>query len=258
MAARSRIVLAAALVAGVLATPPPLPWAHPSEGRAAAPQPTAMPTATAMATPTAAPAPDPPRATPRPPSPPLSPADAAESAAACAAASAAMGARDPDGGTVSGELTPGRPGDAALGAPLLAVDGDFVVTATFANPDPASGRPWDYGFALLEPGPAGRLRYAVAVDSLADVYGVVGDRYARIVGERCAFDPAPGARNTLQLTVLGDRAVLLVNGVPVAPFFLPTNATTGSLQAVAGLFVDDQVAGRTVLLEEASAWSLAE
>lgn len=247
MAAFARFAVAAALLAGVLAPPAALPLAFRPAGLAAPqPPPTPSPTPTA------------PRATPRPFTPPLSPADSAESAAACAAADAAMDARDPDGGTVSGSLIAERAGRAALSEPLLAVDGDFVVTATFVNPDTASGVPWDYGFALMEPGPAGRLRYAVAVDSLADVYGIVGDHYVRIVGEHCAFDAAPGARNTLQLTVLGDRAVLLVNGQPVAPFFLPTGATTGSLQAFAGLFLEDMEAGRAVELESAEAWSLAE
>ena len=114
---------------------------------------------------------------------------------------------------------------------------DFHATATFSVPDTTAEVPWDIGF-MFRNSDNGTLR--VAVDQDGAWYASAGESAPTSTGTTSGLDVTPGAKNTLDLLVSGDRAVLGVNGSIGASIELPAGATTGDVAAGAGFFTDQQ------------------
>lgn len=118
---------------------------------------------------------------------------------------------------------------------------DFHATATFTVPDATSEVPWDIGF-MFRVSDDGTIR--VAVDQDGAWFASVGEAAPFSTGSLTGLDAAPGAENTLDLLVSGDRAVLGVNGSYSASIELPAGGTAGDVAAGAGFFTDQQLAER--------------
>jgi hypothetical protein len=118
---------------------------------------------------------------------------------------------------------------------------DFHATSTFTVPDTESEVPWDIGF-MFRVSDDGTLR--VAVDQDGRWFASVGEGAPSSTGTLTGLGVTPGAENTLDLLVSGDRAVLGVNGSYAASIELPAGGTAGDVAAGAGFFTDQQVADR--------------
>ncbi|MFN8675250.1 MAG: hypothetical protein U0Z70_02615 [Thermomicrobiales bacterium] len=124
---------------------------------------------------------------------------------------------------------------------------DFHATATFTVPDTASDVPWDIGF-MFRVSNDGTLR--VAVDQDSRWFASVGEAAPASSGTLTNLDATPGAENTLDLLVSGDRAVLGVNGTYAASIELPAGGTAGDVAAGAGFFTDQQQAERVTAFRD--------
>lgn len=124
---------------------------------------------------------------------------------------------------------------------------DFHATATFTAPDTASDVPWDVGF-LFRVSDDGTLR--VAVDQESRWFVSVGEGAPTSSGTLSGLDATPGAGNTLDLLVSGDRAVLGVNGAFAASIELPAGSTAGDVAAGAGFFTDQQLPERVTSFKD--------
>ena len=124
---------------------------------------------------------------------------------------------------------------------------DFHATATFTAPDKASDVPWDIGF-MFRVSNDGTLR--VAVDQDSRWFASVGEAAPASSGTLTNLDATPGAENTLDLLVSGDRAVLGVNGTYAASIELPAGGTAGDVAAGAGFFTDQQQAERVTAFRD--------
>lgn len=111
---------------------------------------------------------------------------------------------------------------------------DLIVEVRFTNP-PRQGDPWDYGLGVRD-GEAGDVRVYLNADGLwaADFAAGDGPPHPGPSGRAAAFDPAPGAANTLRLAVRGDGALLAVNGAYTALIALPAAPGAGDVYVGAG------------------------
>lgn len=124
---------------------------------------------------------------------------------------------------------------------------DFHATATFTVPDTTSDVPWDIGF-MFRISPEGTLR--VSVDQDGTWYASAGENAPASLGTVTGLDATPGAENTLDLLVLGDHAVLGINGVLAARIDLPEGGTASDVAAGAGFYTDQQLPGRVTLFRD--------
>lgn len=118
---------------------------------------------------------------------------------------------------------------------------DFHATATFTVPDMASDVPWDIGF-MFRVSDGGTLR--VAVDQDSRWFASAGEGAPASSGTLTGLDATPGAENTLDLLVSGDRAVLGINGSFASSIELPAGGTSADVAAGAGFYSDQQLAER--------------
>ncbi|MCA9876426.1 MAG: hypothetical protein KC442_01545, partial [Thermomicrobiales bacterium] len=124
---------------------------------------------------------------------------------------------------------------------------DFHASATFTAPDVATDVPWDIGF-MFRISDAGTLR--VAVDQSGTWYTSVGENAPAASGSVTGLAAAPGAENTLDLLVSGDRAVIGINGAFGASLDLPAGGEAGDVAAGAGFFTDHQLADRVTAFRD--------
>ncbi len=124
---------------------------------------------------------------------------------------------------------------------------DFHATATFTVPEATSEIPWDIGF-MFRNSDAGTLR--VAVDQDGAWFTSAGESAPSSTGTFTNLDATPGAQNTLDLLVSGDRAVLGINGVFAASIALPAGGTAGDVAAGTGFFTDQQQAERVTRFQD--------
>jgi hypothetical protein len=163
-------------------------------------------------------------------------ASAADDAARFATALAERGAMEEFGG---GPLADTLTQQAASPTLLLAEIGieDLSATVEFVNPPEQTQTPWDYGFAFH---PVENAALVVSIDSEGFWY-YQGTR----AGWVSTFDGAPGATNSLDLVVEGDRALFGVNGEFVASLDVPPPTTFG-MGVATGLVPDCRVEGREI------------
>jgi hypothetical protein len=163
-------------------------------------------------------------------------ASAADDAARFATALAERGAMEEFGG---GPLADTLTQQAASPTLLLAEIGieDLSATVEFVNPPEQTQTPWDYGFAFH---PVENAALVVSIDSEGFWY-YQGTR----AGWVSTFDGAPGATNSLDLVVEGDRALFGVNGEFVASLDVPPPTTFG-MGVATGLVPDYRVEGREI------------
>lgn len=124
---------------------------------------------------------------------------------------------------------------------------DFHATATFTVPDAATDVPWDIGF-MFRTSDAGTLR--VAVDQGGTWYTSVGENSPAASGSVTGLAADPGAENTLDLLVSGDRAVVGINGAFGASIDLPAGGVAGDVAAGAGFFTDHQLVDRVTAFRD--------
>jgi hypothetical protein len=124
---------------------------------------------------------------------------------------------------------------------------DFHATAVFTVPDTASEVPWDVGF-MFRNSEAGTLRVTVAQGGTW--YISTGEGTPTSTGTLSGLDATPGAENTLDLLVSGDRAVLGINGSYGASIELPPGSTAGDVAAGAGFFTDQQQLDRVTTFRD--------
>lgn len=151
----------------------------------------------------------------------------------------------------------GRLVESALGSPAIAPAGvsltNFGATATFANPQDASGALWDIGIRFHGDGTAFNR---IVVDSLGDVYLTHRGENAQKLGSTTNFDATASGSNTLQLFVEGDQAYFGVNGELVAAITLTAAPIAADVQIGTGFFNEDYVVGRVTDYTNFRVWEI--
>lgn len=155
-------------------------------------------------------------------------------------------------GPLAGTLEEPGTGSVALANTGVSLS-DFGAVATFVNPDDLTTT-WDGGIQFRTDA-SGANR--VVLRSNGQVQVVQGDGSVGIAGQTANFDATPGAVNTLQVFVVGDQALVGVNGILVADIALVVAPVPGDVQIGAGFFGEDQVAGRVTTYDGFSVWSIA-
>lgn len=159
----------------------------------------------------------------------------------------------PQSGPFAGRLVESTLGSAPQAPSGTFVD-DFGAVATFINPDDIDVSFWDGGFQFRT---LGEAIHRVTVRSNGDVYLDLPDGSTTLVGFAAAYDPAPGARNELQLFVDGNRALVGVNDELVAVMTLPDEPITSDVLVGVAFFSEDFVQGRVTGYEGFSIWQMA-
>jgi hypothetical protein len=125
--------------------------------------------------------------------------------------------------------------------------------ATFVNPDDMETL-WDGGIQFRTDA-TGANR--IVLRSNGQVQVVQSDGSVAIAGQADDFDATPGAINTLQVFVVGDQALVGVNGALVADISLVSAPIAADVQVGGGFFGEDQVAGRVTSYDGFNVWSIA-
>jgi hypothetical protein len=147
------------------------------------------------------------------------------------------------------ESTPGTVPTAAAGVAFV----DFGAIATFVNLADATIGPWDIGFQFRDVGDAPNR---IVVDSLGDVYVTLAGQPTTRVARTSAYDATPGATNTLQLFIEGERALFGVNGRLVAALDVAIPATPADVLVGTAFFDEDFVAGRVISYSDFQVWEI--
>ncbi|MBA3450410.1 MAG: hypothetical protein H0T18_04275 [Chloroflexia bacterium] len=158
----------------------------------------------------------------------------------------------PAAGPFAGRLVEATSGTAPL-APAGVSLASFAAVATFINPaDPTLGL-WDTAIQFRVDGAE---RNRVIVDSLGDAYVGLASENARKLADVPSYDDTPGAENTLQLIVDGNRALFGVNDEFVAAIDLAAPPVTADVQIGSGFFNEDFVVGRTIDYRDFRVWEV--
>ena len=155
-------------------------------------------------------------------------------------------------GPLSGTLEETGAGTVALAGSGVSLV-DFGAVAAFVNPEDLTTT-WDGGIQFrTDVSGANRI----VLRSNGQVQVVQGDGSVAIAGQAGDFDATPGAANTLQVFVVGEQALVGVNGTLVADITLVAAPIATDVQVGAGFFGEDQVAGRVTTYDGFSVWSIA-
>jgi hypothetical protein len=157
-------------------------------------------------------------------------------------------------GPFSGRLVEETPGTAPT-APAGVQLADFAAFATFTNPEDSSGLFWDAGFEFRK---SEFTQNLIIIDSLGDVFTVLSGQAAVQVANADAYDATPGAANTVQLFVQGDRALFGVNGEFVAAFAVPNETAASDVVAGTAWFDQDFAEERATEYQDFRIWNLSE
>ena len=130
---------------------------------------------------------------------------------------------------------------------------DFSATVTFVNPTEPNAPPWDIGISFRRGGDAVQQ---IVVDSTGFWYDSPFPGGTEESGAVADFDTSPGASNTLDLVVDGERALFGVNGEFVTGVDLPPGVPA-DVEAGTGYFVGSVVAGRAIPYRDFQVWPLA-
>lgn len=160
----------------------------------------------------------------------------------------------PVAGSFSGWLVEQTPGTAPT-APAGVSLADFAAFATFTNPEEVEGIFWDAGLSFHRTAETSNV---VILDSVGDVYTALAGQEPAQVGHADAYDATPGASNTLQLFVGGDRALFGMDGELVVAFAVPDEWAAADVSAGAAWFGQDFAAGRVTEYQDFRVWELLE
>jgi hypothetical protein len=120
---------------------------------------------------------------------------------------------------------------------------DFHASATVTVPEQQSAVPWDTGFRFR-----GDERVTISARGIWSYS--VGVEAAAATGPVPNLVTTPGAVNTLDLLVAGERAWLGVNGVFVASFALTPGGAAGDVEIGVGFFTDEVADGRATAFRD--------
>jgi hypothetical protein len=129
---------------------------------------------------------------------------------------------------------------------------DFAAVATVDNAADDSAL-WDSGFQFRVDGAE---RNRIVVDSLGDVYASLAGGTLLRIGKATAYDATPGGTNTIQLFVVGNRALFGVNGEFAAAVDLAPGVASDVLLGT-GFFSEDFVVGRVTDYQDFQVWDLS-
>ena len=121
------------------------------------------------------------------------------------------------------------------------------------NPSQLSGTRWDFGFGFHLTASSAEQ---VAVDSNGNWYFVPYPEGTVSSGVIPMFDSSPGGKNTVDLIVEGETALLGVNGQFLTRLDLPP-AIPSDVQVGTGFFTDAVEAGRAVGYSDFSVWPIS-
>lgn len=155
-------------------------------------------------------------------------------------------------GPFTGRLVESSADSVALAAAGIAL-ADFGTVATVTNPDDLSTSGWDTGFQFRADGDQ---THRVVLRSDGEILSVQPDGTVTRLATATGYDDRPGATNTLQLFVNGNRALFGVNGELAAVIPLPGPAVASDIQVGAGFFAEDFVQGRVTGYEGFSLWAM--
>jgi hypothetical protein len=158
----------------------------------------------------------------------------------------------PLSGPFAGRLVEATAGTVPV-APAGVAVADFAASATFANPVSGTDMLWDFGYQFRD---NESERNRVVIDSNGDIYTTLAGQDPAQAGHSDAFDATPGASNTLQLFVSGNRAYFGVNGEFAAAIDLPAEPLTSDVQIGSGFFNEDFQIGRKSDYKDFLVWEL--
>jgi hypothetical protein len=125
---------------------------------------------------------------------------------------------------------------------------DFVAHAEFTNPTTATDVGWDYGFQFRTAGNNEDFRVFVVSDSTW--HFSIGTELPEQTSAAPQLDTEPGAKNTLDLIVVGLEAIFGINGRFAGSLLLPELDPSGDVYASTGFFSDLIVADRIIGLRD--------
>jgi hypothetical protein len=163
-----------------------------------------------------------------------------------------LDAATPLSGPFAGRLVEATAGTVPVAPAGVAVS-DFAASAIFVNPTTDTETLWDFGYQFRE---NDTDRNRVVIDSNGDIFTTLAGQDPAQAGHSDAFDPAPGASNTLQLFVVGNRAYFGVNGEFAATINLTADALTSDVMAGSGFFNEDFLIGRITDYKDFLVWDL--
>jgi hypothetical protein len=156
-------------------------------------------------------------------------------------------------GPLAGDLVQEEGFNTTAGAGVAVAD--FSATVAFVNPAETDAPPWDVGISFRRDG---NVVQQLVIDSLGLWYDSPYPAGTEDSGFVVAFDSSPGARNTVDLVVEGNRALFGVNGEFVAGFDLPDTGVAADVEVGTGYFVGSVVDGRAIRYEDFEVWPLPE
>ncbi len=144
--------------------------------------------------------------------------------------------------------------DLTIATEIAQVDlADSFVSATFFNPiDVAT--PWDFGIGIRST--AGDLDVRFIVDSNGGWTVMTGSDTVLDSGQVDSVETLADGSNLVEITAVGDLAILAVNGFTVAEITLPADPASGSVYIGSGFFTQTTVEGRTIDFQDFEVWSL--
>jgi hypothetical protein len=164
-------------------------------------------------------------------------------------------------GPSNGMLTQGRSSEVPCQAVGVALR-NFIAQVAFSNPDDTPARPWDYGIVFSNIGEGTDYRLTLDSDSRwalnlhSEGYDITNRDHSDLI------DLAPGGSNTLKLFVVGDSALLYINGQYVDTLDLimfglgQSGDSNHDVMACAGTKREDTFTGRQIEYTDFTVWSL--
>jgi hypothetical protein len=131
---------------------------------------------------------------------------------------------------------------------------NFIVTATFINPD-TSAAVASMGFQFRQDGP---LHNRITINTNRGISAIPPGMGAQFIVTAAGFDPAAGARNTLLLIVDGDVALVGVNGELAATIRLTSPPVVSDVSVGTSFYSDNFVQDRVTEYEDFRVWAIDE
>ena len=154
-------------------------------------------------------------------------------------------------GPMSGDLIQANGFNTTTGAGVALAD--FSTSVTFVNPPEPNAPPWDLGISFRRNGDEVQQ---IVVDSVGFWYDSPFPAGTEDSGAVATFNTTPGASNTFDLVVEGERALFGVNGDFVAGFDLPPGVAA-DVEIGTGYFVGSVVDGRPIAYRDFEVWPVA-
>jgi hypothetical protein len=132
---------------------------------------------------------------------------------------------------------------------------DFYATVTYTNPTDLS-TPSDVGLGFRSnPSPDGGYRFVLT--SAGEWYLQVGPGEPFAQGIASAYDPTPGASNTIEVIARGASGLIAVNGVALGQVDLSAVPGAGDIYVGTAFYVGNELQDRLIPYEGLSVYPLA-